>query len=75
MVIWIRGHQAFAANLCAKFGKLTRKSLLLPGEGVLYYLHVWRCSGDLSGHYGILVQAKLVSSWAYPLEDPQPAQT
>lgn len=31
VVIWIRGHQAFAA----KFGKLTRKSLLLPGTGNL----------------------------------------
>jgi hypothetical protein len=30
VVVWIRGHQAFAA----KFGKLTRKALLLPGESV-----------------------------------------
>jgi len=28
VVIWIRGHQAFAAN----FSKLTSKSLLLPGS-------------------------------------------
>ena len=34
VVIWIRGHQAFAA----KFGKLTRKSLLLPGMIVLHLL-------------------------------------
>ena len=32
VVIWIRGHQAFTA----KFGKLTPKSLLLPGESGLY---------------------------------------
>ena len=32
VVIWIRGHQAFAA----KFGKLTQKSLLLPGTGALF---------------------------------------
>jgi hypothetical protein len=32
VVIWIRGNQAFAA----KFGKLTRKSLLLPGTGTLF---------------------------------------
>jgi hypothetical protein len=34
VVVWIRGHQAFAA----KFGKLTRKSLLLPGtvRGICY---------------------------------------
>ena len=32
VVIWIKGHQAFAA----KFVKLTRKSLLLPGTGTLF---------------------------------------
>ena len=32
VVIWIRGHQAFAA----KFGKLTRKSFLLPSTGAFF---------------------------------------
>ena len=31
VVLWIRGHQAFAS----KFSKLTPKSLLLPGENVV----------------------------------------
>ena len=40
VVIWIRGHQAFAA----RFGKLSRKSLLLPGERVFHLLHARKCS-------------------------------